>query len=303
MKQLSSEIFLEDFRYQRLGAVCCFVKSNENCVFFNYHDYANIAFYLTCKNIEQFETTGDTNKIIADNFVIATLWFLTLESYINTLLKVVCFIDCEDFQKYRGRELSPRILSLLSLLDLDHDDFQRSKMNAKLQEFLQFRNEIMHDRHFNKAIKFKHTNFSEIPSLCNQVDIMQSMIISLEIMTYLRGIAINIDFLPKIVIQKDDSFSFVDIDYLYKNLVSPLFVKSLKKHNLKTSLNLNYLERRSPASKKILKNDLIIVIKAIDNNHWSPNLERTNYSEELFNEIKKSIIIPSGTFILPKYQL
>ena len=83
-----------------------------------------------------------------------------------------------------GRKEPYEEVRRLSILFRQYTDIEKNSF--LFEEFKTFRNEIFHDRIFNSEVTFNKTKFSSIPYLANQVDIVQSSVIALEIFEAFR---------------------------------------------------------------------------------------------------------------------
>lgn len=295
---------LEDIRYDRIGRIFCFVKnqSNEEKGFIlSYVEYATTAFYLTCQDLWDLERSSSIAINGRSSLININLWFLTIEAFINNLIKAACIRTGQNFERYRKMKVINRFRKFLSLFELDKNSFRERGILARMNEFTQFRNEILHDRQFKKGLHFNHTLFSKNPPFCNQVDVLQSMIICLEVLASLRNVILGVDLMPQIVILKNDSFFYRELDYLYLNLVKPLFLKILKKHDLKSELNLNFVQINTGRSKLFQKGDVKILIRYKPDFIYNLNPDHSDFTTELFDRIKEGIEIPRNISFLPRY--
>jgi hypothetical protein len=188
---------------------------------------------------------------------------------------------------------------------MDKQDFYRSGILSKLEEFKTFRNEVFHDRFFDSEVKFYKTSFSPIPYLANQVDVVQSSIIALEIFQAFRFIYPGLDLMPDIFIQKNRSFGFIKYDFLYKEVILPFFSEALSKHSLNTELDTKPIEISLPESSILRKGDINIIIRAFhkeDIVHSTNDIE-TNIGAGLFNKVRALIPVKQEkNFQIPSYQ-
>lgn len=142
----------------------------------NYIDYSFRAFYFTMQDIEELELAKGNLVPNGRNSVVAsTFWFLALESYINTILKLTSFHINIEFANFRKKTLVDRIISLLKLLNIDDVSIKKTGILSRIHEFSTFRNEIFHDRNVGQSISFQKTKFSDIPVNCNLVDVIQAL--------------------------------------------------------------------------------------------------------------------------------
>ncbi|WP_190675378.1 hypothetical protein [Nostoc sp. FACHB-190] len=299
---------MEDLRKDNIGQIYAwFPKKGDNessRLLITYPYYSIKAFYFSCQNLEQLEHSK--NIINQGNVSISAVgfWFLAIEAFINTLLKIACFLVNRDFKKLRGKDINGRISAIFDILQIEKNEFQRSGIVPKLEEFKTFRNEIFHDRFFDSEVQFYKTSFSSIPYMANQVDVLQASIIALEIFQAFRFVYPGCDLMPDIFIQKNTSFGFIKYDLLYKEVMLPLFYEALNKHSLDTNLATEPLEIRLPESSILQKGDVEIQIRADhqENLVYSANNTETNIGATLFDKVRDYIKInEEETFPPPKY--
>src|SRR5690348_13162036 len=92
---------LESLRKDYLGQIFAWFPLEgdlaSNNVSVTYPDYCIKAFYLTCESIEQLERSK-TLINQGNTIVLAVgMWFISIEAFINTLLRIACRILKEDF--------------------------------------------------------------------------------------------------------------------------------------------------------------------------------------------------------------
>jgi len=162
---------LEDLRKDDLGKIsACFPReanATSTMVSVTYPDYCIKAFDLTYQSIEQLERS--TALINQGNTIILAvgMWFISIEAFINTLLRIACRILKKDFDDHRTHDVGKRLHSLLSMLKVPSESFDRSGIFQRLEEFKIFRNEIFHDRTWENERTFRKTTFSSVPYLSN----------------------------------------------------------------------------------------------------------------------------------------
>ncbi|WP_375499938.1 hypothetical protein [uncultured Nostoc sp.] len=299
---------LEDLRKDNIGQIYAWFpkkgKDESSMLLITYPYYSIKAFYFSCQNLEQLEQSKDI--INQGNVSISAVgfWFLAIEAFINTLLKIACFLKDKDFNEFRGKQINGRLTAVFKLLKMDNKDFYNSAIFPKFQEFQNYRNEVFHDRFFNSEIKFHKTSFSSIPYLANQVDVVQASIIALEIFQAFRFIYPALDLMPDIFIEKNSSYGFIKYDVLYNQIILPLFSEALRKHTLNTDLITEPIDIRLPESSILRKGDVQIIMPAFqkENIVHSPNSTETNIAANLFNKVHDLIPINEQEYFqIPRY--
>lgn len=297
---------LEDLRKDDIGQIYAWFPKKGNdessMLLITYPYYSIKAFYFSCQNLEQLEQSE--GMINQGNVSISAIgfWFLAVEAFINTLLKIACF--SENFKEFRGKEINSRLSSVFDLLKTKKQDFYRSGILSRLEEFKIFRNEVFHDRFFDSEVRFYKTSFYSVPYLANQIDVVQASIIALEIFQAFRFVYPGLDLMPDIFIQKNSSFGFIKYDFLYREVILPLFSEALIKHSLNTDLVTKPLEM-SLSESSILQRDVKIIIRAFhkEDTVHSANGVETSIGASLFNKVRDLITInEEENFQIPSYQ-
>ncbi|MEH2274697.1 MAG: hypothetical protein V7K40_07765 [Nostoc sp.] len=299
---------LEDLRKDNIGQIYAWFPKKGNdessMLLITYPYYSIKAFYFSCQNLEQLEQSkGIINQ---GNVSISAVgfWFLAIEAFISTLLKIACFLKDKDFKNFKGKQINGRLTAVFELLEIENQVFYRSGIFQKLQEFETFRNEVFHDRFFNSEVQFDKTSFSSIPYLANQVDVVQASIIALDIFEAFRFVYPERDLMPNIFIEKNNSFGFIKYDLLYKEVMLPLFSQALSKHSLNTNLVTEPLEIRLSESSILQKGDVKIILRHShkeDIVHLANNTE-TNIGGSLFKKARDLITInEEEEFQIPGY--
>jgi hypothetical protein len=249
---------IEDFRNNEIGKSFLQSKVEVNVkVYSTYDQHSRAAFDYTLADVLLIESSVDILHPGNNTYSTIGLWYMALESYITTLLKLCCLKKGEDFnKKYRNQDLHIRLGSLLELLQIDKKEVFKTGIVNKILEFSQFRNELMHDRHFDKEMSFNRCRFSGIPIFANQVDVLQSFLIVLETTALLRYVIAGLDTMPTVVIQGQDRFAWEKLDVAYMEILLPFFRYALEKHGLKTGLDLNFLPPEGITSSLFVKGEI-----------------------------------------------
>ena len=176
---------IEDLYKNELGTCCLFLYNDneEHRIPMTFHEYARIACKYTFLDVQQFENMQSINLLGRNSIEASCFWFLTIESFVNTILKYLCLDNSEEFSKYIKHTLDKRIRRINEFLEYNPSDFSRIFPQAKLNEFEDFRNEIFHDRYLEKEKTFNKAFFSPIPYLPNFVSEIQALILALDFFT------------------------------------------------------------------------------------------------------------------------
>lgn len=238
---------LEELRYENLGLIHVAVaeKGKDGVLFVvHFHNFAQLAYKNTLLSLGHLNTPGIVTAATDASINATSYWFFTVESFINTLWKVISVIDRSvSFESIRKKDLLARLSELLSVLAVDLKPFYRDGSYARFNEFLQFRNDIFHDRQHGTPMDYRKTSFSRVPPLVNQVDVLQSMIIAIELCGYLRYVFPDLDIMPEVAFFPNGTIAFEKMDIIFATVVKPTFVDLLKRQDLHSKLDMSYSNR------------------------------------------------------------
>lgn len=299
---------LEELRSDDLGRICaCFPREGQelsSMVSITYPEYCTKAFYLTCQSVEQLERSKNIISQGSTTIMAVGMWFIAIEAFINSLLRIACRVIKSDFSEQKTRDIGARLGALLEMLKIRKELLYRSGIFQKLEEFKTFRNEIFHDRTWEGELAFHKTHFCSVPHLANQVDVVQAAIISLEIFHAFRHVYQGLDLMPEIYVAKEDSFGFIKLNVLYEKVLRPFFAAALEKHTLTTELRLTPTLIELDVSAVSAVGDISIIVKAIQAEEFKLHVNETDTSigSDLFKAAQELITIkPAEQFGLPGY--
>lgn len=298
-------MLLENIPNNDLGKCVLWMKGNEKEHFIpmNYHDYSNWAYAYNLQDILDLENSESLCFIAKNSVISSCLWFISIEAFVNTILKVLCIDNNVDFSDYKKRTLNSRITEINSIISFPHKEYCKSGLQAKLDEFETFRNEIFHDRTFENELKFSKTFLAKNPSFPNFISEIQALTISLEFFSFYRHIFKKLDLMPNIRIKSDKTFFFERLDRIYDFMLKPSIKEILKKHNLTTCFNFDY-QIRDCISPYNGKNYFIQpIIKAIPKEELNSPLsfEKTDILKKKIDMFLKPKVIDDGKFGIPNY--
>jgi hypothetical protein len=303
---------LEDARTELIGMSYCWLphkgsaESESARVPFTFHDYSAQAFYLTCRAIEGLEKSRST--FVEGTDIITTcviLWYLSLEAFVNAILKTFCLHTGTDFSMLIGRSLGGRLSEIFRIAKIDDAPFKKAGVFQKIDEFTWVRNELMHDRSTGVPPVLKSTLFSPVPYLSNQIDVLQALLIALEVFCRLSRSFSGLNLIPSIPVEKNGSIIHLKLDYLYVELVKPFFLAVLKKHSLTTDLRLDLVCSPLGPSPLLSGSDIRILIRAESSltGAQKPDAMVTQLGKDLFDKIKAKAPDPGSQdkFQVPDY--
>lgn len=95
-------MYLEDLCNNDLGCcrLYCFNGKERHYIPMNFHEYARIACNSTFSDIQNLENIKNISLLGRQSVEASIFWFLTIESFVNTILKYLCFDNLENPQNY-----------------------------------------------------------------------------------------------------------------------------------------------------------------------------------------------------------
>jgi hypothetical protein len=300
-------MLLEDLRAEELGRVFAFVRCPAGAaaerVALTFHDLAIQGFYLTCSSLEELENARGLWSAGRYGPTPAVVWFNALEAFVNAELKVFCLGLGQDFGAHRSKTITSRIDALLHVADVERARLRESGILRRINDFSQFRNEILHDRFVNHPLSFHHTSFSPVPYSANQVDNIQAALICVELFQWLRRLVPGVDLMPSIYVTVRDSADFVKLDRLMSEVLHPYFVDVLAKQNLASGITLAVPNESLDASPRLQPGQVQVAIRAHQTlSAWpAPAESRTTIGETYMERIRESCTVAAGCFRVPDY--
>lgn len=293
---------LEDLRNEQTGSMYFYIKGN--FIILYHQNLVSYIFPDILKSLKDLENPRNdfvfTNNIRCINIV--TTLFMSIEAYINDILKVLCLIENKMFEEYKGLKLSGRIKAIFELGQYDENikkSFYKCGIYQQLQEFEQLRNIIVHNGYENK-IEFQKTMFSSIPINCNVIDVMQSLKITISIFEYFRYIFIDLDLMPHTFVYTGPKAYYEKIDIVYNEFICKYFEEVLKKHNLSTEFETKYNIDKLQSTKVVISNMVHAILNSgqIRQEVKFNNNNTDIWSTMVFN-FTKDVEISSDCFRLP----
>ncbi len=181
-------MFIENIIHNDLGKCALYLKNinSEHFIPMNYHDYVNIAYKYTLQDLIDLENIQSISLTGKNSVFSACFWFLSIEAFVNSILKVLCIDNDKDFSIYKTKALNTRIREINTIISFPHEEYCKSGLQSKLDEFENFRNEIFHDRSLENELKLSKTLLSKNPFLPNIISEIQAMCIALEFFSFYR---------------------------------------------------------------------------------------------------------------------
>ncbi|WP_432328200.1 hypothetical protein ACRQ5D_34450 [Mucilaginibacter sp. P25] len=264
-----------------------------------YNGYAIHGFYSTIDDLKDLENTLNYINNGRRASVSIAQWYLALEAYINSIIKITLLLDDIDPEPIIQQEIQQRLSFLITKLGYDNFPVKKSGLYGRINEFRKFRNEIFHDRHVGKMIIFKNTHFSVIPQQCNQVDVMQAALLFIEVANLFRFSIPGLDLMPNISIGDSTKLHFDKLDILYESILRPIFQQVLAKWSLQTRLNLSISDLTSLKASATFKKGEVVIVSVVEQDKRykvQPGMVPTNIGSTIYTKCLEGYHLPEGHY-------
>jgi len=290
---------LEDFRLNQFFSTYLAILSLPNQPKFEmaYNSYSIHAFYNTSDDIKDLENSKKYVNNGRNVLPCISLWFLALESFTNSICKLIALKKSDNISKIVKLDITSRLTYILNSLNYDEVAIKNLGIYGRINEFKMFRNELFHDRNFGNHLQLKKTKFSTNPQLSNQIDVFQSLLIYLEVLSLLRFVIPGIDLMPNISIGNSKILHYDKLDILYNDYLLEYFKRTLQKHNLKTELETSINNFPSLNSSSFFNKGEIVVVARVEQEekfNYSLNQTNTNIGQSIYENIISNYKLPDG---------
>jgi hypothetical protein len=258
-----------------------------------FHEYSNTAFHFTVSALREFEN----EKIVANNrylFPSVIFWFLSLESYISTLFKVSLLkagISEDEWKKEQNESLRYKF-SRIHINLFNKKNPNRGHFSPLIEEFCIYRNSLFHDAYFFQVNNYEKTFFSKIPDHSNEIDLMQSLLITLDSMFFYKNSLTGLNLMPNILIGE----RWIRLDTLFESYIQPTFQQICVKKGVETHINFS---PRKLKTRNSCNCGFILVVNS-EGLTYEKSFEYTNITEKNYQQLIKPIE-DKTTFLLPDY--
>lgn len=281
---------LEEFRKEDIGSSFFYHSSMNTLVQNTFQQRCDQAFYLSMQCLEDLEHAKYAFPTGRSSTIAIGMWFICVESLINNILKIATESNLGvDFKVLKSKDLSTRLRELIKVIGIDPAKFGKAKLFAQIQEFCEFRNEMFHDRTYQRQMSFHNTMFSNSVVDINQIDVIQAFQIFLKLSIALRYSVSDLDLMPNIFIKSNNKVFFTKLDTLYKKFIIEGFAEILKKHSISSDLALDIpIETQILCQSPIPQGWSVVIKHQQEINQGEVNPANTNILSSKMIEIAKT---------------
>lgn len=284
-------MLLEDFRDNNFGRSALSLNTSPQIIInLKYDMYAIDAYNFTSTCLRDLEISRENLNNGTDAVSAITMWYLSLNSFIDSLLKVFLLRSGIMIESNSLPSLADRYLFIINILSHEVLDSEKNILE-KLSDISLFYQNLHLDLKDESKLVFKTANFSSNPFFINQIDVFQCMMIALEVFERLRFVIKGIDMMPNITVQTaSGKVVFEKLSVLHKNAMVPIFTDILSKHKLETKLK--YFEKfiQLPVSNIFEENHVVFVSKIEEDEKYKWKLNSSNteiFLQHYSNFVKK----------------
>jgi hypothetical protein len=254
--------FLEDHRPDDLNKFALSLYTNPPYFnFTGYQEYSIAAYRYTIQILADLENSDGTLNYGLQNVPAITMWYMSVNSFINVLLKSACIKAQHDYLHAFSLNLKDRYLLLLTLLTIQPEEAAKNMLAGKLDDFERFFKSIGYDVFEEDKNTYAFANFSGLPNFTNQTDVLQACLISYEVFEAFRFVFYGLDLMPYISLMAGDKLVFDKMPVLMQKVLIPSVKDILCKHKLKTKLRLSQKFAQYPVSTRFTQKQVLAISK------------------------------------------
>ncbi|SCY13595.1 hypothetical protein SAMN02927916_1226 [Flavobacterium anhuiense] len=285
-------MYLEDFRKNEFNKCAVIIPSTPPTVInMKYDIHCAHAYKFTVSCLRDLELSADSLNNGLDVVPAISMWYLSVSSFLETIFKILSLrIGGYVFQC--DMTIEDKYFKVLNMLSVDDLDLQK-KIYEKLSDFSLIYKNLHMDSDEGSELFFKTANFSSNTSFLNQVDVLQSMLICVEVFENFRFIFEGVDLMPNVgIVAKGGNPVFEKLSILQKNVIKPIVKDIFSKHKIETKLKFNESFKQLSICKIFQSGEILVMSK---------NIEDEKYKYRL-NSLKTDIISYYHSNQMRKYQ-
>ena len=254
-----------------------------------YMDYARKAFSDMIHGLQTLESATNTAKLCSiDHVNCASLWFLSIESFISDILEVFYYFNPSQRRtKSRQNIIKTKIDNLIQVADLPTGQYQQTGYINRIKELSAIRNKIFHGEYPNEVPKAKMSGVYNDIMQWNLIDCLYVYKIAMETFHLFDLIIPQLRLMPQIPFGMDGAATWIMLDDLHKEYFTPYFNAVLKKHNLNTNFNATIFEYQFADSTAVPTGNINAIIYAKPSCAFDLSKDDTTLNEQYLQPLKK----------------
>ncbi|MEN2488448.1 hypothetical protein AAYQ05_11675 [Flavobacterium sp. B11] len=285
-------MYLEDFRDNEFDRCAILIPSIPHSIInLKYDIYSTHAYKFTVMCLSDLELSVNSLNNGIDTVPALNMWYLSVNSFMGTILKILS-LKTGITDNYSDMTIEAKYCRILDILLLENSTLEK-KLYDKLSDFTLIHNNLHMDLNDKNKLLFKTANFSSKPFFVNQIDVIQSMMIAVEIFQNFRFIFEGLDLMPNIaILTQTEKCVFEKLSVLQSNVIVPIINDILSKHRIKTKLIYHEKFKQFPTT-SLFENKQILMI--------SKNVEDEKYKWKL-NSLQTDLISYYHSNLMKKYK-
>ncbi|KFF05791.1 hypothetical protein [Flavobacterium reichenbachii] len=283
-------MYLEDFRNNEFDRCAILIPSIPHSIInLKYDIYSSHAYKFTVTSLRDLELSVNGLNNGIDAVPALNMWYLSVNSFLETILKILS-LKTGITDNYSDMTIEVKYRRILNMLLLENSILE-DKLYDKLSDFTLIHKNLHMDLNDKNKLLFKTANFSPKPFFINQIDVIQSMMIAVEIFQNFRFIFEGLDLMPNIpILTQTEKCVFEKLSVLQSNVIVPIINDILSKHKIKTKLIYQEKFKQFPTTSLFENKQILIISKNVEDEKykWKLNSLQTDVvSYYHFNLMKK----------------
>jgi len=280
---------LENFRENDFGQIAFLLATSPPTTLqINFDLFVVHAYRFTTKNLRDLENSqGGINNGL-QNLPAVEMWYQSIHSFLNVLIQLFCMKKGIVVDQVIHQAIENKYKYLLTLISVEYAEAEKT-LGERLTDLTQFEYGLKIPLLSGDVLRYRKANFSARPTMLNQTDILQCMLIALEVFQRFRFIIAGLDLMPSVSLMVNNHIVFDKLDTLFRSVINPGFKDILSKQKLTVDLDLNEEFINYPVSDIFNERDVLIICKMVEDEKFKQEViaVETDIMGFLFNQFSK----------------
>lgn len=293
MELISNKLFLENVRDNPIGSIHFqLFKTNNSFPYYvrsAYMDYARKAFNDMVRGLKNLENATNSAALCSiDHVNCASLWFLSIESFISDILEILYYFNPLQCTTANNHEkITAKLQKIIRAAKFPKKQCRRTGFFSRIEEFANIRNSIFHGAYPHEKAETKNTLFYADMMQWNIIDCLQAYKIAMETFHLFDLIIPQYRLMPQIPFTMRGAASWIMLDDLHKEYFVPYFNAVLEKHNLNTNFDATIFDYQFIDSTAIPSGGVRAMIYAAPSLAFDLSKDNTALNEQYLQPLMK----------------
>lgn len=291
---------IEDYRNNDYGSAAFALSvTPPTKVYVHYNNFCISAYKQSVSNLSELEHSTDFLNNGTQILPAISMWFLAVDSFFNSLLKITCLKVGINYLGVMVIPLSAKYQLLVQHLSVEADSTLQLILYKKIKDLETFNAYTPHDVFEEEKPKYLVAQFSTSSMLVNQADNILALIIAYEVFEAFRFVITGLDLMPSIsLMTKEKKLVFEKFGVLVHKVILPAFKDILMKHKLTTKIDLSGNSFNFPVSALFTTKQILMIEKIQEDKQYKVELSKspTNILGEFHAMMMKKFEGSNGKF-------